>query len=78
MERGKSAGVRDAILVRRGEREARVARIRWHDVFWSIEITASAELRGEMGNGCRIMLGLALMEINIGTHHNPSTNHTGN
>jgi hypothetical protein len=51
MKRGKSAGIRDVILVRRGEREARVVRIRWHDVFWSIDITASGELRGEMGNG---------------------------
>jgi hypothetical protein len=33
MERGKSAGVRDVILARRGEREAWVVKIRWHDVF---------------------------------------------
>ena len=44
--------------VRRRERDAWVVRIRWHEIFWSIDTTASGELRGEIGNGYRMTLGL--------------------
>jgi hypothetical protein len=58
MEKGKSVGARDVMPARRGEREARVVRTRWHEIFWSIDTMASGELRGEIGNGYRMTLGL--------------------